>query len=93
MEIVPETRVIRVNEFDELELGDLLVLVRRFDGTYFTMNPVAASIWGMIAQESTTFESIFSELNQKFEVDSDTLTKDLKDLLVELEQEGFVRIE
>jgi PqqD family protein of HPr-rel-A system len=68
--------------------GEVVLLdVRR--GKYFALNPTGAAIWDLLAEPRSLAE-LRTALLEHFEVDSETLSTDLSDLLDELRRHGLI---
>ncbi len=73
-------------------IDDEAVLLELSSGTYFGLNEVGSEIWQLIADGATTNE-LRQRLMQKFDVDPETLDRDLRELVAELLQRGLVKLE
>ena len=58
-------------------------------GTYYRLNPVAASAWRLLVK-STVLDELVDGLLEEFDIDRDRLEADLSELFVDLERYGLV---
>jgi coenzyme PQQ synthesis protein D (PqqD) len=70
------------------ELAGELVILNLQSGIYFGLDPVAARIWALI-QEHGALEKVFDTIRDEYEVEPDTLKRDLLDLVGELCAKGL----
>ena len=77
-------------ELMEAELGDELVALDPAAGECFGFNSVATSVWRELA-EPKSFEQLRDALLQEYEVGPDQCSTELKALLQDLTQRGFVK--
>jgi hypothetical protein len=77
-------------ELMEAELGDELVALDPAAGECFGFNSVATSVWRELA-EPKSFEQLRDALLQEYEVGPDQCSAELKALLQDLTQRGFVK--
>jgi hypothetical protein len=60
---------------------------------YYSLNDVGTRIWQLLEeQEHATVESLIAQLLKEYEVDAETLQKDIHDLLEELTQAQLVQV-
>lgn len=87
MASIPDGAVIRRRQdvvANDLSATELVMLdVER--GLYFGMQDVGKTIWASLA-EDTTFDSICSELLDRYEVDEQTCRREVADFLEQLAQ-------
>jgi coenzyme PQQ synthesis protein D (PqqD) len=76
---------VHAREFD----GELVVLDLE-EGEYFSLNPVATSIWHELAKGLTP-EEVASALGPEFDVSEEILLGDCTGLAVELVERGLMR--
>ena len=58
-------------------------------GKYYTLNPTGAAIWDLLSEPRSLAELRLALL-ERFEVDHETLSGDLSDLLDDLRRHGLV---
>lgn len=68
------------------------VLLELASGRYFGLNEVGARVWALI-QDGTDLDTVAARLVEEFEVDADTVRRDLERLVGELVDAGLVRVE
>ena len=59
------------------------VLLQLDTGEYFGLDPVGERVWSLIAEHGD-LDTVLSHLLEEFDVDADTLTRDLDALVAEL---------
>lgn len=74
------------------EVSGELVLLHTGSETYFGLNEVGARVWESMG-ETTTLAAIADRVGTEFDVDRQTLERDLEKLLTELAQEGLITAE
>ena len=72
-----------------LEGGHVLLSVRA--GAYFSLNPMASEIWQMLAKPCPVAE-IFAFLSDGYDVDEQTIARDVTPFLQTLVDDGLVRM-
>lgn len=75
---------------DELTGGGALA-VNTETGAQITLDQVAAKMWSVLASTATT-KSAADQLASTYDVDMDTLTRDLVDLIETLAEAGFLQV-
>jgi hypothetical protein len=70
------------------ELAGELVILNLESGTYFGLDSVATRIWGLI-QERGALEKVFETIRDEYEIEPDTLKRDLLELVDELCAKGL----
>lgn len=83
------TKVVAVREVLSAELGDEISLLNVKSGTYFTLNPVGASVWRQI-QVATSLAQIKAQILSEYDVEDQRCESDLRQLLTELEASGLI---
>lgn len=68
--------------------GDAVLLDTR-RGKYYSLNPTGAAVWDLLAEPRSLAE-LRAALLERFEVDGETLSDDLGQLLDELRQHGLI---
>lgn len=71
------------------QLNDETVLLDMRSGHYFGLSPVASHLW-MLLQAGTTLEDAKTTLLREFDVDAETLNKDVEQLLQTLEDKHLL---
>ena len=81
---MPAHRFIRVSPGTlHRELQGEGVLLQLDTGEYFGLDPVGERIWSLIAEHGD-LETVLAQLLDEFDVDADTLTRDVDALVAEL---------
>lgn len=83
MTIEPMTKYVRNQSTVASKLDDELVMIDVDLGKYFSMNPVASSIWECI-ETPKSINEISETLLINYSVDEETCTKEVKTFLSEL---------
>lgn len=73
------------------ELGDEVIVANLDSGVYFSMNEVAARIWGLLHEASSIDEVVASMLDE-YETDENALHADISRLIGELLEYGLIRL-
>ncbi len=76
----------------EVGLESILVPIRHNVGNLdfvYTLSPVAARIWSML-DGTLTVEAIVDELCSEYDVERETATSDVHQLLADLEETGLI---
>ena len=68
------------------------VLLDLKSGTYFGLNEVGSEVWELLGSGASVGE-IRDQLLELFDVDRDTVIRDLEALVAQLEERGLVEIE
>lgn len=75
--------------------GDLLdgevAILNLTDGVYYGLNGVGGRIWSLIQQPKTVRELV-DTLVQEYDVDPDMCSRELQDLLEQLENRGLITV-
>ncbi|NND72404.1 MAG: PqqD family protein [Rhodothermales bacterium] len=72
-------------------LGDEIVILSVNGGKYYGLNPLAAFVWGLLA-DPVKFNDLKMAVLQEYEVPEDKCVADLNKLIVDLQKEGLVSI-
>lgn len=67
------------------------VLLDLASGKYFGLNEVGARVWEEV-QEETPIDTVVERLLGEFDVEADTLRKDVAELITELEEKGLISV-
>jgi hypothetical protein len=87
---VPGLRFIRVSPGTlHRELQGEGVLLQLDSGEYFGLDPVGQRIWALI-NEHGDLDAVLAQLLEEFDVDADTMTRDLDTLVSELIEHRLV---
>ncbi len=70
--------------------GEKVMLSLELD-KYFGMNPVGSAIWEMLEAEPT-FQELIDKLTQKYDVDTETCTKETREFLQHLLEQKLIEI-
>ena len=88
--VLPD-RVVRVSDQVVFKpVGNEMVLLDFRSGMYFGLDPVGVRIWQLIAAEHS-LAVIVETLVHEYEVERETLERDVDALIAELERRGLVR--
>ncbi len=60
-------------------------------GAYYGLNPVGATIWGLI-ERPIAVRGVLEAILEQFDVDRDVCERDLIDLLRELDERGLIEV-
>lgn len=74
----------------ELEGGAALLDLR--SSTYFSLNPIGADIWGMLADPASV-DAIHGQLTERYEVDPHRCYADLVALLRQMAEAGLIKVD
>ena len=72
-------------------MGDELVLVHLGTNRIYTLNPTAARAWELWSEGNTT-DVVHERLSGEFDVSSDALTSELRDLVEALCEQALVEV-
>jgi len=72
------------------QLQDQTVLLDTRQGSYFTLNPVAAECWGLLGV-SRGLDELTEQIAQSYEIDAAECRVDIAALLTELVDAGLVQ--
>lgn len=86
-----ETRIVASSRQISCDLADEAVILNLEDGVYYGLNPVASRVWGLV-QEPRTIRELCDSLLSEFEIDESTCTRDLIDLLNQLQRWGLIEL-
>lgn len=73
----------------EAEVNDELVALEPSAGTCFGFNSVATAVWHSLAMPKS-FDQLRDELLSRFEIDADTCSSELAELLGDMEEKGLI---
>ncbi len=68
------------------------VLLHLDNGVYYTLNEVGSMAWELF-DGVTSSEAIVATITEEYEVDTETVREDLRELLKDLATEGLVTID
>lgn len=86
-----DTTVVAGGEQISCELADEAVVLSLRDGVYYGLNSVAARVWELV-QEPQTVGEIREILMDEYEVDRESCTRDLLDLVDRLREWKLVEL-
>jgi hypothetical protein len=86
-----EIRIVASSKQISCDLADEAVILNLEDGVYYGLNPVASRVWGLV-QEPQTIRELRDSLLSEFEIDEPTCTRDLIDLLNQLQRWGLIEL-
>jgi len=70
-------------------LQDKVVAVNLTNGAYYTMNPVACTVWQLTA-DGKTADEITTAVSEEYDVDYDTALADVNEQLAYWKSEGML---
>lgn len=79
----------RNNETISGRLDDELVMMDIQKGKYFSLNPVATSIWDLL-EKPIALDAICNQLREEYEVGADQCRAEVEACLNEMEQLGMI---
>lgn len=68
---------------------DETAILNLASGTYFGLDPVGARIWGFLS-EGKTLAEVCDAMMEHYDVDRETIERDLDALLIKLAEHGLV---
>ena len=86
-----QTTVVAVSDQVSCRLDDETVLLELKKGTYYGLNSVGSLIWELI-QQPHSIESLYSAVQEQYDVDSETCKRDVLRLIEELQLAGLVEL-
>lgn len=86
-----DTKILAARDVLSAELGDEISLLNVKSGTYFTLNPVGASVWRQI-QISTSLDCIKAQIMAEYDVEDQCCENDLRQLVSEFKALGLIEI-
>jgi hypothetical protein len=87
-----ETVVVASSKQISCDLADEAVVLNLEEGVYYGLNAVASRIWVLVQQPRTILE-LRESLLSEFEIEESICTRDLIDLLGQLQRWGLVELE
>lgn len=91
MKITANAMFARVVALMEAEIGDEIVALHVDRGMCFGFNPVAASVWRLLAQPRS-FEEIRSALLGEYDVDEELCAQEVREFLKQTIDDGLTQI-
>jgi putative NIF3 family GTP cyclohydrolase 1 type 2 len=73
------------------EVGGELILLHTASETYFGLNEVGAQVWATL-EEATTLDALADRIEAEFDIDRQTLERDLEEVLSALAREGLITV-
>lgn len=83
--------VVVAQDLVSADLEKEAVILNLKDGVYYGLDPVGARIWNLL-QEPKSVNEILDILLKEYEVEPQTLNKDLMELLQEMASKGLIEI-
>lgn len=83
--------VVVAQDLVSADLEKEAVILNLKDGVYYGLDPVGARIWNLL-QEPRSVNEIIDILLKEYEVEPQTLNKDLMELLQEMASKGLIEI-
>lgn len=87
-----QTRVVASSKQISCGLSDEAVILHLEEGVYYGLNAVASRIWTLV-QEPRTIRELRDSLLSEFEIEESRCTRDLIDLLGQLQRWGLIDLE
>jgi len=88
----PDSIIIRTSQLPAAELGpDDTVLLDAERGVYYGLEGPARQIWDKLNQE-TTLHDICQALGEEYDVEPEQCESDTRDFIVELIENGLVKV-
>jgi hypothetical protein len=87
-----ETIVGRAEGFVAAPVRDELMMLNVAQGTYYSLDPIAAAVWSLI-EEPARVQDIVDQLQQRYTVSADQCQADVLAFLAELEENGMIRVQ
>jgi len=92
LSLSPESIVVATSDQVSCPLGDESAILNLKNSVYYGVNPVAASVWKMLAQPRRIGE-LRDALVEEYEVDRERCEQDLMALLSKMRDEGLIDIQ
>ncbi len=73
------------------ELSGESVILNHLKGTYYNLNETGSFVWVLLESGPKSFLQLRDGLMAEFDVSREILTQDLKELLIDLKNEGLIR--
>lgn len=73
------------------DLGGEIVILNAKSGQYYGLNPMGATIWGLLQQPKTVKE-LQELILEQYEVDAATCEQDLRELLHQMQEKGLIEV-
>ena len=86
-----DTRVVAARDQVSAQLDGEAVVLSLADGVYYGLDPVGATVWGLLEQPRTVAE-LRDAVVAEYEVDAPTAEADLLRLLADLAARGLVEV-
>jgi hypothetical protein len=74
------------------DLGGEIVILNAKSGQYYGLNPMGATIWGLLEQPKTVKE-LQELILEQYEVDALTCEQDLRELLHQMQEKGLIEVD
>ncbi len=71
------------------QVGEETVILHLASGTYFSLDPVGARVWQLLAQGATLAE-VCAAIVEEYDVSEEQLARDVMDLVEDLAGHGLV---
>lgn len=75
------------------ELDGQAVILGLFDGIYYGLNPVGATVWTLLEKAPHTVAELRDAVADEFDVDAPTAEADLLELLTDMLHRGLVELQ
>lgn len=74
------------------ELDGQAVILGLFDGIYYGLNPVGATVWSLLEKAPHTVAELRDAVTDQYDVDAPTAEADLLELLADMLHRGLVEL-
>lgn len=91
MRLEPSTRVHRLGNVLESEIGDKTVMMGIDQGSYFGLNTTGSRIWALLA-EPVSIDTLCDRLSKEFEVQPEQCEPEVVAFLQNLLERGLVQV-
>jgi hypothetical protein len=92
MQSMPAARVTIPEKVIFKKVGEETVLLDFEAGVYYGLDPVGTRMWELLA-EGRSLEDVAAGMTAEYEIDRETLLRDLRNLIDELASRGLVAVE
>jgi hypothetical protein len=89
--ITPSTKFLANQELLASQIDDEIVMMNENQGSYYGLNPVAATIWELLKQPLTLQELVTNLLNT-YEVSEAQCRQDVEEFLYQLLEQNLIEL-
>jgi hypothetical protein len=86
-----ETIVARAEGFNTAPVHDELMMMNIDQGAYYSLDPIAAEIWGMLEQPARVHDLV-DRLQKRYAVSPEQCVADVLAFLAELQHNGMILV-